>query len=85
MYPSKLETSVQSWASVVDRRPPLNQCGVDVPLLAGLEPYIIKSLFEIFLILLYGVMEREWQREILVKPELRTYSTFKKLFKEEEY
>ena len=59
MYPSKLESSVQSWASVVDRRPPLNQCGVNVPLLAGLEPYIIKSLFEIFSILLYGVMERE--------------------------
>ena len=35
--------------------------------------------------LLYGVMEREWQREILVKPKLRTYITFKNLFKEEEY
>ena len=35
--------------------------------------------------LLYGVMERKWQREILVKPKLRTYITFKNLFKEEEY
>ena len=38
-----------------------------------------------FSTLLYGVMEREWQREILVKPKLRTYITFKNLFKEEEY
>ena len=40
MYPSKLETSVQCWASIVDRGPPLKPCGVNVPLLAGLEPYI---------------------------------------------
>ena len=30
-------------------------------------------------------MEREWQREILGKPKLRTYITFKNLFKEKEY
>ena len=36
MYPSKLETSVQCWDSAVDGGPTLNQCWVNVPLLAGL-------------------------------------------------
>ena len=36
-------------------------------------------------ILLHGVMEREWHREILVKLKLKTYITCKNLFTEEEY
>ena len=46
---------------------------------------LLKVDLKYFSTLLYGVMEREWQREILVKPKLRTYITFKNLFKEEEY
>ena len=36
MYSGKHETSVQCWASAVDSGPTLNQCWVNVPLLAGL-------------------------------------------------
>ena len=46
---------------------------------------LLKVVLKYFSILLYGVMECEWQREILVKPKLRTHITFKNLFKEEEY
>ena len=46
---------------------------------------LLKVDLKYFSILLYGVMEREWQREILVKPKLKTYITFNNLFKEEEY
>ena len=38
---------------------------------------VLKVDLKYFSILLYGSMEREWQREILVKPKLRTYITFK--------
>ena len=38
---------------------------------------LLKVDLKYFSILLYGAMEREWQREILVKPKLRTYITFK--------
>ena len=37
---------------------------------------ILKVDSKCFSILLYGVMECEWQREILVKPKLRSYITF---------
>ena len=47
---------------------------------------LLKVDLKYFSTLLYGgVMEREWQRVILVKPKLRIYITFKNLFKEEEY
>ena len=46
---------------------------------------LIKVNLKYFSILLHGVMEREWQRVILVKPKLRTYITFNNSFKEEEY
>ena len=41
---------------------------------------LLKVDLNYFSILLYGVKEREWQRDILVKPKLRTYITFKNSF-----
>ena len=46
---------------------------------------LIKVDLKYISILLHGVIEREWQREISVKSKLRTSITFKMLFKEEEY
>ena len=36
MHPGKQDTSVQCWASGIDGGPTLNQCWVNVSLLAGL-------------------------------------------------
>ena len=45
MYAGEHETSVQCWASAVDGGPTLNQCWVNVPLLAGLVLRYFHSMY----------------------------------------
>ena len=45
MYSGKHEISVEWWASAVDSGPTLNQCWVNVPLLAGL---VIRSFLSMY-------------------------------------